>query len=323
MALRLTVRRDAFLGHVRSVAREVPHLVPVVKGNGYGLGRGRLVELIDDLLPDVDTIAVGTVHEAADVPARLAAHVMNPVTDADLASGAVVPANAILTIGSHRDVDVLARRGWKGRVVVKLASSMRRFGVDRDGFSALVNDIARIGGIVHACSMHPPTAGDDTSRLAEIRAWLPLLPDCVTLSVSHLSPDSLAQLRHDNDQRTIEARLGTALWHGTKDHFALHADVIRTEACRTGEVAGYRATPAPGDGTLVVIGAGSAHGVMPLPGGESPFHFSRQRLPLVESPYMHSSIAFVAAGQTCPAEGDFVDVQRPLTMVHPDVIEWV
>lgn len=323
MALRLTVRRDAFFDHVRSVARDIPHLVPVVKGNGYGLGRGRLVAVIEDLLPDTHTIAVGTVHEAADVPARWVAHVMNPVSDVDFVSLATVPDNAVLTVGSQRDVDVLARRGWKGRVVVKLASSMRRFGVDRDGFGALVHEIARIGGTIHSCSIHPATAGDDPSRLAEIRAWLPLLPECVTLSVSHLSAESLTQLRNDNDRRTIEARLGTALWHGTKGHFALHADVIRTEPCRTGETAGYRATSVPGDGTLVVVGAGSAHGVMPLPNGDSPFHFSQRRMALVESPYMHSSIAFVATGEPCPADGDFVDVQRPLTMVQPDVTEWV
>lgn len=323
MALRLTVRRDAFFDHVRSVARGVPHLVPVVKGNGYGLGRGRLVEFVSELLPSVDTIAVGTVHEASDVPARYVAHVMNPVSDVDFSSVASVPDNAVLTVGSQRDVDVLARHGWKGRVVVKISSSMRRFGVEREQFGALVHDIARIGGTIHACSIHPPTAGDDSSRLTEIRAWLPLLPECVTLSVSHLSAESLAQLRADNDSRRIEARLGTALWHGTKSHFALHADVIRTEPCRTGETAGYRATPVPGDGTLVVVGAGSAHGVMPLPNGDSPFHFSQRRMTLVESPYMHSSIAFGAAGEPCPAVGDFVDVQRPLTMVQPDVTVWV
>lgn len=323
MALRLTVRRDALLDHVRNVARDIPHLVPVVKGNGYGLGRGRLVQLVDEALAQVETIAVGTIHEAADVPARWATHVMNPVTDADLSVVDSIPDNAILTVGSPHDVDVLARRGWKGRVIVKLASSMRRFGVDHEGFPALVHDIARIGGTIHACSIHPPTAGDDAARLDEIRAWLPLLPECVTLSISHLSPISVAQLRNDSDRRTIEARLGTALWHGTKDHFTLQADVVRTETCGAGETAGYRATPVPGNGTLVVVGAGSAHGVLPLPNGESPFHFAKRRMILVESPYMHSSIAFVAAGEPCPTVGAFVDVQRPLTMVQPDVIDWV
>jgi alanine racemase len=323
MALRLTVRRDAFIDHLRGVARDVPHLVPVVKGNGYGLGRQTLVRLIGDVLPGVDMIAVGTIHEATDVPSRWTVHVMNPVTEADLSALAGIPDNVLLTVGSHHDIDVLARRGWKGRVVVKLASSMRRFGIDHDGFPALVQDVSRIGGAIHSCSIHPPTAGDDAARLTEIRTWLRLIPDCVTLSISHLAPAALAELRDENSNRTIEARLGTALWHGTKGHFTLQADVVRTEPCRAGEAAGYRASSVPGDGTLVVVAAGSAHGVMPLANGDSPFHFGQSRMALVEPPYMHSSIAFVAPGAPCPQAGDFVDVQRPLTMVHPDVTDWV
>jgi alanine racemase len=322
MALRLTVQSDVFRTHVRDVASTVPNLVPVIKGNGYGLGRQRLVELVDELLPNTTTIAVGTVHEAIDVPPRFAAHVMNPITDVDLVDPGVIPPNAIPTVGSTRDVDVLARIGWKGRVNVKLASSMRRFGAAPDDFSALVNDVARVGGTINACSIHLPTAGDDARRLAEVEAWLPLLPDCVTLSVSHLSNEALERLRAANDRRTIEVRLGTSLWHGTKSHFALEADVVRTEPCAAGQTAGYRATPIEHGGTLVVIGAGSAHGVMPLPNGDSPFHFGRQRMNLVEAPYMHSALAFVANGNPCPAPGDMVDVQRPLTMVQPDVTVW-
>lgn len=323
MALRLTVRSDAFRRHVREIAGSVPNLVPVVKGNGYGLGRGVLVDLVAELLPSVSTVAVGTIHEATSVPGHLVAHVMNPVGEADLAAIDTIPSHAVLTVGSSRDIDVLAARGWRGRVVVKLASSMRRFGAQHDDFGALVQDVARVGGNIHACSIHPPTAGTDLNRLAEIRKWLPLLPECVTLSVSHLGPDAVRELANESDRRTIEVRLGTALWHGTKDHFSLEADVIRTEGCRGGEVAGYRSTPVPGDGTLVVIGAGSAHGVLPLQNGDSPFHFGRHRLRLVESPYMHSSIAFVAPDDPCPSPGEMVDVQRPLTMVSPDVTEWV
>lgn len=323
MALRLTVRRDAFREHVLRVAATVQNLVPVVKGNGYGLGRDQLVRLVDELLPGTTTIAVGTLHEATDVPAHLAAHVMNPITRIDLESLTEIPSNAIPTIGSVHDVDVLALSGWKGRVIVKLGSSMRRFGVSHDEFPSLVHDVARVGGTIHACSIHLPTAGTDAQRLAEIETWLPLLPDCVTLSVSHLSPQSLEQLRSANDRRLIEARLGTALWHGDKSHFSLESDVVRTEACTAGEVAGYKATKVPGNGTLVVVGAGTAHGVTPLPNGDSPFHFGRRRMSLLESPYMHSAIAFVAAGDPCPVPGDMVDVQRPLTMVQPDITAWV
>jgi len=323
MALRLTVRREALFDHVRNVSSSVPHLVPVVKGNGYGLGRGRLIDLVGQLLPATDTIAVGTIHEAADVPAQFAVHVMNPISAVDLEGLSGIPTNVIPTVGSTRDVDVLSRHGWKGRVVVKLASSMRRFGASQAEFPTLVQDVACIGGTIHSCSIHPPTAGTDAQRVAEIESWLPLLPECVTLSVSHLGPESLERLRSASDRRTIEARLGTALWHGTKSHFSLEADVIRTEPCRAGEVAGYRRSTVPCDGTLVVVGAGSAHGVMPLPNGDSPLHFTRRRMPLLESPYMHSAIAYIAAGDPCPSVGDMVDVQRPLTMVQPDVVAWV
>jgi len=323
MALRLTVRREALFAHVRATSATVSHLVPVVKGNGYGLGRTQLIALINELLPATTTVAVGTVHEAADVPARFAAHVMNPIGALDLEQSPTIPANAIPTVGSTRDVDVLARHGWKGRVVVKLASSMRRFGVSQSDFPALVQDIARLGGTIHACSIHPPTAGSEADRLSEVEAWLPVLPDCVTLSVSHLGAESLDRLRTTNDGRIIETRLGTALWHGTKSHFSLEADVIRTESCKSGDVAGYRASPVPGNGMIVVIGAGSAHGVIPLPNGDSPFHFARHRMGLIESPYMHSALAFVAEGRVCPNAGDMVDVQRPLTMVRPDIVSWV
>jgi hypothetical protein len=69
---------------------------------------------------------------------------------------------------------------------------------------------------------------------------------------------------------------------------------------------------------VVVVGAGTAHGVQPLADGRSPFHFARRRLTLLEPPHMHVAMAFVPDGDPCPAIGDEVDVQRPLTQVWPD-----
>lgn len=320
MTLRLTIDNSAFRAHVSSVTGKIPHLVPVVKGNGYGLGRTELLRLVEELVPTATTVAVGTIHEATDVPEHLAAHVMTPLGNLD--QHVEIPQNAMLTVGSTHDVDVLARRGWKGRVVVKLASSMHRFGATAEEFPTLVQDVARIGGVIHACSIHPPTAGTDDDRLAEVRAWLPVIPECVTLSVSHLSAESLESLRSLSDRRTVEARLGTALWHGTKEHFVLQSDVMRVEQCSAGQTAGYRNTRIDHDGHLVVVGAGSAHGVSPLPNGDSPFHFGRRRMLLVESPYMHSSMLVVPKGEPLPEVGDLVDVQRPLTTVSPDIVDW-
>ena len=102
----------------------------------------------------------------------------------------------------------------------------------------------------------------------------------------------------------------------------LTADVLDIHAVSAGTVAGYNSTRVIADGTLVVIGAGSAHGVTVLDDGRSPFHFQRRRLALLERPHMHTSMVFVPTGAPCPAVGDAVDVQRPLTMVAVDELSW-
>ena len=47
MTIRLTIDRDRWWNHVSFVAGDVTGLVPVVKGNGYGLGRIELARFIN------------------------------------------------------------------------------------------------------------------------------------------------------------------------------------------------------------------------------------------------------------------------------------
>src|SRR6185295_13140008 len=117
-------------------------------------------------------------------------------------------------------------------------------------------------------------------------------------------------------------RLGTALWHGDKSFLQLDADVLAVHPVREGDRAGYQLTEVPGDGHLVLVSAGSAHGVAPLPNGASPFHFARTRLMMLEPPHMHTSMLFVPDDAVSPAVGDRVDVQRPLISTLVDRIEW-
>jgi hypothetical protein len=71
-----------------------------------------------------------------------------------------------------------------------------------------------------------------------------------------------------------------------------------------------------------MIGAGTANGVFALDDGRSPFHHDRTRLALHEPPHMHTSMAFVPAGDACPRPGGWVDLQRPLTHTTVDELHW-
>lgn len=318
MTLRLTVHRSAWLQHVRTTAEAYDGgLVPVVKGNGYGFGRPALLEVAGALST---TVCVGTVHELPNGGPVGHVVVLTPTLD--------TPPNgtaATLTVGSIAHVRAL--RGWRGQVMVKLESSMRRYGATRAELADLLHAVEAAGLDVAGFAMHLPLAGDDEARLAEVTSWLTHLPEA-PLWLSHLTPESFHRLRAAHPHRDLRVRVGTALWHGVPrgEFVHLSADVVHSRQVRAGEQAGYRLTPAPFDGTLLCIGAGSTHGVTLLehadPSRRSPFHFARQRLPVLERPHMHTTMCVVPGDQPCPMVGDAVDVQQPLINVHVDEVEW-
>jgi alanine racemase len=296
-------------------------VIAVVKGNGYGFGRRRLAGIAGEL--GVERLAVGTVHELAGLPATAALAelpagaterpiVLTPASAAD----ALVGAEATLTVGSVLDVVALTAAGHREPVVVKLASSMRRYGAEPDELPALLGALAGAGLAVDSFALHLPLTGDPV----EVEAWVPFLPAGVPLAVSHLDAEALATIRRRHPDRRFPVRLGTALWHGDKATLALRADVMATRPIEPGQSAGYRQVGVPGAGTLVMVGTGTAHGIHPLPDGRSPFHFGQRRLELVEPPHMHTSMLWVPDGAQTPSPGQEVDVQQPLTFVEPDRI---
>ena len=323
MSLRLTVHSADFEAHIRSVALATPSLVPVVKGNGYGLGRPFLIEKAAALVGTSRKVAVGTVYEAGDVPATTPVQILSPIGSIDTVQ---IPGNAIPTVATSRDLHILEGLGWTKTVVVKLASSMSRFGATTDEFQSLVQGISSAGLTIDSCALHVPLSNNPQqaqSLLVEhLARWLPLIPECVTVSLSHVTSSIASTIVDQFPSHTFEVRMGTHLWHGDKSFFSLQAEVLAVHPCKANNTAGYHNTMVPFDGSLVVIGAGTAHGVSPLPNGDSPFHFGRKRIALLEFPYMHNAMGIVPTTQPCPQPGDLVDVQRPLTMVSPDIITW-
>jgi len=315
MTLRLTVNRQAWLDHVRLTASQHGTVLPVVKGNGYGFGRPILFEQTAHL---ADHVAVGTVYEATDVPPSLTPVVLTPA-GTHLPSS--LPAHAVLTVGSLDHVAALRSRNWHGSVLIKLQSTMQRFGVSGSELTALQSACEQASLNVIGYSIHPPLNADGQDRSGEVSCWLELLTDNLPIHVSHLTAEQINSLRSQFPNHTFVSRMGTALWLGDKSMMKLTAEVLDVHAVEGG-TAGYRSTALPGSGHIVIVGAGSAHGVSEIVGVGSPFHFSQQRVALVESPYMHSSMLFVPVGQPIPRVGESVDVQQPLTRVSADTISW-
>jgi alanine racemase len=305
VTITLTVRTGPWRAHVAQLANAVDGLVPVVKGNGYGFGRLALARLASEFC---DTVAIGTIHELDGLPEELHAVVLTPTLTPPAST------SPILTVGSHAHIDALD--GWNGRVLVKLESSMHRYGAGPD-----LVDAANARGLdVVGVSLHLPLAGSSSDHAEEIGRTLAGVDPALAVWLSHLDPRTYASLPTTHVYRL---RLGTSLWHGDKSCLQLRADVLDVRPVRAGQRAGYHQAEVVGDGHLVMIGAGTANGVTTLPDGRSPFHFERHRLRLHESPHMHTAMAFVPEGAAVPDVGRLVDVQRPLTKTTVDRIEWI
>jgi alanine racemase len=308
VTIRLTIRTALWRSHVASTVNAVDGLVPVVKGNGYGFGRLELARIASEF---TDTVAVGTIHELDGLPGDLNAVVLTPTLTPPATPAAST--SPVLTVGNLTHIEALA--GWPGRVLVKIASSMHRYGRGME----LLDDARRAGLDVVGVSIHPPLAGSADDHRREIVDLIDGLDPAVAVWVSHLDPDTYATLP---DTHTYRLRLGTGLWHGDKSFLHLDADVLDVRSITAGETAGYRQGPVHRSGHLVMIGAGTANGVAPLADGRSPFHFERRRLDLHEPPHMHTSMAFVPLGDPVPAIGDRIDLQRSLTTTLVDEYVW-
>jgi Alanine racemase, N-terminal domain len=186
------VARDRWRAHQRSVLEDLPGLVPVAKGNGYGVGNGRLAE--EAALLGVDTIAVGTEREVAEVSDAFAGDVlvMTPVLPG--ASYDVDP-RVIRTVAHRGSVEALPAGA---RVVLECRTSMHRHGVRPEDLLDVAGSTGAqaVAGLALHFPLDRPGAVDP---VAETDLWVGRLAasglGTTTLWVSHLDAAELAGLR--------------------------------------------------------------------------------------------------------------------------------
>lgn len=258
MTLRLTVNQTRWKDHVQSVAREFTGLVPVIKGNGYGLRRSNLTPLASQIASEV---AFGTVYEVRDIPAGITPIVLTPTMSAPPNT---MHSSTVLTVGRLEHVAALSHFGWTGNVVIKLQSSMLRYGTTQENLAALLAEAKNAHLLVVGFSIHPPLDGEMQMHVNDIQKWLDNLDPALPMYISHVNASALRQLRKSHPQWDFRIRLGTELWLGDKSMMQLSADVLDRHAVESTQTVGYRQQKVSGMGEIVLVGAGTAHGVTPL-----------------------------------------------------------
>ena len=302
MSFTCTVDWPTWRDHCDAVAAAVHRatdatIVPVVKGNGYGLGQQTLAN--EAMRMGADTIAVGTVFEAAEIlnSFRGKVLVLEPFDPRDqIAAEAwwnlsqrADHLRVIRTISSFAALEPLLAGPGPVHVVLEGRTSMWRFGFEEsamlDVFAhADVRTALREGRLtILGLALHEPIAqpadeprlaGVDagSARVREVVRWAGLWqaetqvwPDSVAPShavfVSHLDDDELAAVARAVPDCQIRARVGTRLWLGDRRVFSVRATVLAVHPVAEGTHVGYRQRTGPKDGTLVVVSGGTAHGI--------------------------------------------------------------
>jgi alanine racemase len=335
MSLTLHVDAARFRANQHRVLALAPEVVPVAKGNGYGLGNERLASEAANL--GVDTLAVGTYAELPAVSEHFPGSLL-VLTPWRAFEAPEAPNRRIIhTIGRLEDLHGLLARDPDARFVLERMTSMLRHGFSARDLRAAgdwIDEHGPAAGQFEGVAFHLPMTG--ASHLSEVQR---LMTDAVaaglpptTIWVSHLTDAELANLGRSWPDYTIRPRIGTQLWLGDREAFSVRATVLDSHAIERGDIFGYRGRSAPKPGTILVVSGGTAHGIgLEAPTGantikaragaiarggmdaagfvRSPYSIGGKQRLFAEPPHMQASMLFVPAGSPVPGIGEEIDVR--------------
>ncbi|CAN5225836.1 alanine racemase [soil metagenome] len=341
MSFTLDVDAARWRAHLASFHDKTPGLVPVIKGNGYGLTHDTLAH--EAALLGVSQIAVGTYAEA---PAALASFpgdvlVMSPwrpfLTDI------VYDPRLVHTLGRVSDFADLRKVAPVGtRVIAEALTSMARHGLNRHAFAAAAAELD--GLVLDGLAIHLPMAGANFAEAENLAAALQASRlETTKIYLSHLTDSELALLRGKRPELDIRPRIGTALWLGDRGALSVCASVLDRHQVSRGERIGYRQRPMPRDGTLVIVSGGTAHGIgLEAPSAASgvrqratslakggldaaglalsPFVIGGKQRWFAEPPHMQASMLFLPRSVTPPEIGDVITAGVRFTTTYFDAI---
>lgn len=341
MAFDLEIRAADWRSHLASVRAAHPGLVPVIKGNGYGLGRQRLAG--ESLRLGVDMVAVGTYEEAASMLGSFTGDVQ-VLTPWRPFSPRIADPRLVHTVSRVEDITDLGRSIPGARIIVEAETSMARHGLDRHQLADAARAIDETGLTVEGFAIHLPMAGHN---LDEAQTWCAVLEtsalSATTLFCSHLTAPELEQLRAARPHLTIRPRIGTSLWLGRLDTLNVRSTVLDIHTIQRGERVGYRQGRVPRAGHVLIVAGGTSHGIgLEAPravGGVagrgkamakgglaaaglalSPFTVDGKQRWFIEPPHMQASMILLPDGARVPQVGDRLAAQVRYTIASFDAI---
>ena len=292
MSFTLHIHGEKWQTHLQSVVKAVTSAsgsspVPVIKGNGYGLGQELLAATAMDL--GADTIAVGTVFEIESVVSITQGDivVLQPFDPRDSGAAAkwweigekFYSGRIIRTVSNLEALIELATGAGGVRMILEARSSMLRFGfTEPELVGALANSEIRsalaAGRIfIEGLSVHLPIERSALdSHAVEVMRWAGLWeaetavwegysPPAPIIWVSHCTDSELATIRQSVSELIVRMRVGTRLWLGDRSALSASGTVLAVHPVAEGVKVGYRQRSAGKNATLVVVSGGTANGI--------------------------------------------------------------
>lgn len=328
----LTIDTARWRAHTRKLIEEIPGLVPVDKGNGYGFGLELLAREATRL--GLTTLAVGTPAEAARVKEFFAGDIVILLPWEPNDPHAVEQARdprVIVTVSRLTDFEVLGNLGGstRPRVLVEVLTSMRRHGLPSEHLEAVAawQEFLQFEGWTIHLPINSPGKRAEANQLTDQARGVLEAP----VWFSHLGIEDYLAISRRLGAGQTRLRMGTQLWLGCPEALRTTATVLDVHRVSRGQRIGYWQRPLVQDGFVVVISGGTSHGIgleaptaarslrqraVSLATGSleaaglalSPFHVSGAKRWFIEPPHMQSSLVFLPRNQEPPQVGEEIDV---------------
>jgi hypothetical protein len=259
MSLTLHVNNQTWSNSLKTVIDSYENcIVPVIKGNGYGIGKSNLANKSQDL--GLTEIAIGTIFEAKEIIDKGFSQiiVMDPIKDLDKSSfdelKRLHDKTIVLTLSDINDATNLKETP----VIIEVLTSMKRFGLRADDLKTLINH--QILGL----SLHLPIENSITGKINEVRNWLKIYEEILpnakkSVYLSHLTKEEFKRIKNEFPNFEFKLRLGTKFWLSDLNNFQIKSTVLAVHDVKEEQI-GYRQRKI-NDQYLVIVSGGTSHGV--------------------------------------------------------------